>query len=85
MSNITQEQQDIINDELKKFVSTLMVNPNLKGVAIQLAYHKPEQADSHVSSLFIGSSANDTKLAVGQLKVDASTSMLNVFSDEEKS
>lgn len=84
MSNdLTQEQQDIINSELKKVVLALGLNPKLEGVVFKLAYHKPEKADGFVSSLFIGNSAKDTKLAVEQLNFECSTSINNIFSPKE--
>jgi hypothetical protein len=81
--DLTNEQQDIINSELKKTVQALSLNPKLQGVALQLAYHKPNTADGFVSSLFVGCSAKDTKLAVEQLQCEQSISLSNIFSTKE--
>lgn len=61
-SNITKEQSDLINSELKKFVYGLSQHKELEGIVMQLAMLNPVGCNDLVTSLFIGGSESDLKL-----------------------
>jgi len=67
-SNITEEQFDIINSELKNLLLSLSKNKKLEGVIMQLAILNPLGCDDFITSLFIGGSESDLDLVQAALR-----------------
>lgn len=64
---MTESQESILQEELTKFMESLSKRKEMNGVTMQIARYRPFNASGFVTSLYIGNSANDTKLAIEQL------------------
>ncbi len=65
--NLATNQLDAIQEEMNAFLENLSNRPELKGTAVKFALHKPLHSENHVTTIHIGSCANDTEASVDEL------------------